>query len=251
MTDYNDLADHYIMRRGDINRFDYNRDIEVPAMIKMLGNVANKNILELGCGFGDHAKRLSKQHFRKLVGLDLSSKFIQHARDQNIPHTEFYVKDISKKLPYKDGNYDIVFSSLALHYLTNLNKIFAEVNRVLKISGLFCFSTGHPIFNLINQSKDQIVGVNNINLGRRAIYGNYFDESPKLNNLGSLGKVRMSNFTLETFLRTALNSGFELADYMEAKPARATRKYDPWTFKLTSTLPTFILFKFQKKSINY
>lgn len=65
MADYDKLAQHYLERRKDKSRFDYNRDIEVPALIKIIGDVKNKIILDMGCGFGDHAEKLSKQNFKK------------------------------------------------------------------------------------------------------------------------------------------------------------------------------------------
>ena len=61
MAAYDKFAQYYINRRKDKSRFDYNRDIEVPALIKIIGDVKNKTILDIGCGFGDHAKKLSKQ----------------------------------------------------------------------------------------------------------------------------------------------------------------------------------------------
>ncbi len=60
METYDKLAKLYFERRNDKKRFDYNRDIDVPALIKMIGNVKGKTILDIGCGFGDHALKLSK-----------------------------------------------------------------------------------------------------------------------------------------------------------------------------------------------
>ena len=67
MTHYNKIADQYIKRRKDKSRFDYNRDIEVPALIKMIGDVKGKTILDVGCGFGDHAQKLSQKKFKKRI----------------------------------------------------------------------------------------------------------------------------------------------------------------------------------------
>ena len=63
METYDKLAKYYFERRKNRNRFDYNRDIDVPALIKMIGNVKHKTILDIGCGFGDHAEKLSKQNY--------------------------------------------------------------------------------------------------------------------------------------------------------------------------------------------
>jgi ubiquinone/menaquinone biosynthesis C-methylase UbiE len=247
MADYDKLAQHYLERRKDKSRFDYNRDIEVPALIKIIGDVKNKIILDMGCGFGDHAEKISKQKFKKLIGFDISKELVKFANEQEITNSTFYVGDMSKKLKHENSTFDVVYSSLAIHYIKNINKLFKEVNRVLKKNGIFCFSTGHPIFNLVNQNDEHIIGFKKQSIGQRIIYGNYFDESPKLNDLGSLGKVKLCNFTYETLIKAGIANGFELIDYKDAKPTKISKKYDSEKYKLTNTLPTFILFKFKKK----
>lgn len=247
MADYNKLAQHYLERREDKSRFDYNRDIEVPALIKLIGDVKNKTILDMGCGFGDHAQRLSKQKYKKLVGFDISKELVRFASEQKIPNSTFYVGDMSKKLKHKESSFNIVYSSLAIHYIKNIKNLFKEVNRILKRGGIFCFSTGHPIFNLINQTDENIIGVKKQPNGKRIIFGDYFDESPKPNDLGSLGKVNLCNFTYETLIKAGIDNGFELIDYKDAEPTKISKKYDPDKYQLTTTLPTFILFKFKKK----
>lgn len=247
MVEYDKLAQHYLERRKDKTRFDYNRDIEVPALIKIIGDVKNKVILDMGCGFGDHAQKLSMQNYKKLVGFDISKELVKIANQQKIPNSTFYVGDMSKKLKHENSFFDVVYSSLAIHYIKSINKLFREVKRVLKKNGIFCFSTGHPIFNLINQTDEHVIGVKKQPDGKRIIFGDYFDESPKPNNLGSLGKVEICNFTYETLIKAGIDNGFELINYKDAEPTKISKKYDSEKYRLTTTLPTFILFKFKKK----
>jgi ubiquinone/menaquinone biosynthesis C-methylase UbiE len=139
MADYDKFAQGYRNKRKDKNKFDYNRDIEVPALIKIIGDVKGKTILDMGCGFGDHAKQLSKQKFKKLIGFDISKELVKFANEQKIPNSEFYVGDMGKKLIHKNYSFDVVFAGLSIHYVKNQNKLFKEVNRVLKKRGIFCF----------------------------------------------------------------------------------------------------------------
>jgi len=247
MAEYDKLAQHYLERRKDKSRFDYNRDIEVPALIKLIGDVKNKVILDMGCGFGDHAEKLSLQKYKKLIGFDISKELVKFANQQKIPNSAFYIGDMGKRLKHENSYFDVVYSSLAIHYIKNIGKLFKEVHRVLKKNGIFCFSTGHPIFNLINQNEEHIIGFKKKSNEKRIIFGNYFDESPKPNNLGSLGKVELCNFTYETLIKAGIDNGFELIDYKDAEPIKISKKYYPEKYRLTTTLPTFILFKFKKK----
>lgn len=246
MVNYDKIAKYYLERRRNKSRFDYNRDIEVPAMMKMIGDVKNKVILDMGCGFGDHAKRLSWKGAKEIIGFDLSTELVKFAKEQEIPNCGFEVGDMDKNLKYKSNYFDIVFSGLAIHYVKNLSQLFKEVKRVLKKKGIFVFSTGHPIFDLINQSPNFKIGVKRVG-NKRIINGNYFDESLKTTHLGSMGKFKLYSYTFETFIKTGLNNGFELIDYMDAKPVPTSKRYDYEKYKLTMTLPTFILFKWKKK----
>jgi len=246
MVGYDKLAQFFFERRQNPTRFDYNRDIEVPAMIKLLGEVKGKVILDIGCGFGDHISRLSKKGAKKLTGFDASKKLIEFAKNQDIPNAEFYVGSINRKLKFRNGTFDIVFSSLAVHYVKNLNQLYSEASRVLKKGGTFAFSTGHPVFDLICQSPTGLIGFT-ISKGKRRIYGNYFDESPKDTRIGSLGVMKVYSYTFETLIKTGLTNGFELVDYVDAKPIPLSRRKNPETYKVTSTLPTFMLFKWKKK----
>ena len=250
MSDYDNISELYYQRRTDKTRFDYNRDIEVPAMIKMIGNVKNKVILDMGCGFGDHAHKLSKQGAKEIIGFDLSKEQIKFAKKQKIKNAKFDIGSMDEKLKYKDNNFDLVISSLALHYVKHINQLFAEVNRVLKKNSLFIISTGHPIFDLLCES----VGDRNISRiqverkdGKQLIEGNYFDETPKLANLGGLGKIMTYPYTFETLIKAGLKNGFELTDYHDAKPIPSSKSIDPEKYKLNTTLPSFILFKWKKK----
>ncbi len=246
MKTYDDLAKFYYKRRQDKKRFDFNRDIEVPAMIKMMGPVKDKTILDIGCGFGDHAKILSKKKPKKIIGFDISRELIKIAKNLNIKNAEFYVGDMNKKLKFEDSTFDVVFISLSIHYAKNIDKLFKEIKRVLKKGGTFVFSTGHPIFNLINQTENHLIGTKKTT-GKRIIYGNYFDEKFKITKYGNTDKFIHRNFTYETLLKTGIKNGFELIDYKDAKPKSETKQIDKDKYKITTTLPTFILFKFKKK----
>ena len=245
MPKYDELAKFYFERRKNKSRFDYNRDMEVPAMIKALGSVKNKAILDLGCGFGDHAKKLSKKGAKKIIGLDISSKLIGFAKQQNIRNCNFSVRSMEKVLPFKNNTFDIVLSSLAIHYVKNLQRLFSEVHRVLKKGGVFAFSIGHPVSNLLNQSQAHMIGIKQFK-GKKIIYGNYFRESKVKEDLGSLGWIEIYPYTYQTIITTALKNKFSLVNYVEMKPVPSSKKIDPEKYKVCTTLPTFVIFKWRK-----
>ncbi|MBS3123756.1 class I SAM-dependent methyltransferase [Candidatus Woesearchaeota archaeon] len=246
MAKYDKIAKIYHQKRSDKTSFSYNAHIEIPAMIEALGEVKDKKILDLGCGFGEQLEILAKKGAKELIGIDNSQKMIDLGKEKKISHCQLLVGDLNKKLKFNNEHFDIVFSSLAVHYIKNLKQLYSEAYRVLKKEGIFIFTTGHPIFDLICQNPQRVIGYEGPK-GNRKIIGDYFDESPKATSLGSLGIMKIYRYTFETFIKNGLDVGFELIDYQDLKPIKSSKKLDENKYKITSTLPTFILFKWKKK----
>jgi ubiquinone/menaquinone biosynthesis C-methylase UbiE len=80
-----------------------------------LKKYANRDfkILDFGCGSGELTMKLSP-YFKKIIGVDPFEDYIKTARKQkkhnSIKNVIFRIAD-GKKLPFKDGYFDIVFSS--------------------------------------------------------------------------------------------------------------------------------------------
>ena len=79
-----------------------------------------RTVLDVGCGTGEHARRLAEHGFT-VDGLDLDPAFVQIARQKH-PHGRFFVADmVDFQLPHR---YDVVvclFSSIG--YLKTLNRV--------------------------------------------------------------------------------------------------------------------------------
>ncbi|KAI2501900.1 methyltransferase domain-containing protein [Fragilaria crotonensis] len=82
---------------------------------------------------------------RKLVQLDSSSIMLH--RDENVQvdgiercGTYRMAKDEEENMPFPDGTFDLVVSSVALHWINELPKLFSEIKRVLKPDGCFIFA---------------------------------------------------------------------------------------------------------------
>lgn len=61
------------------------------------------------------------------------------------PAVTYSIGDLDKIELEKDL-YDLVYRSLAFHYLQNLKELFRQVYDGLKAGGHFVFSVEHPIF---------------------------------------------------------------------------------------------------------
>jgi SAM-dependent methyltransferase len=98
-------------------------------------------VLEVGCGPGRLAIRLAREHGLDVTGLDLDPGMIERARlnaaaprDGGGPEPSFVVGDVAS-LPFADGSFDLVVSTLSMHHWADPAAGLAEIGRVLRSGG--------------------------------------------------------------------------------------------------------------------
>jgi SAM-dependent methyltransferase len=108
--------------------------------LRLLRETGVRSVLELGCGTGHDAARLSAAGYA-VTAIDFSSEAIAQARVNCGSSVTFQVADIAQRLPFPDGAFDAVMSNVALHMFSDrvTRSIFAEVGRVVRPRGLFLF----------------------------------------------------------------------------------------------------------------
>ncbi|MGI8419404.1 MAG: class I SAM-dependent methyltransferase, partial [Candidatus Levyibacteriota bacterium] len=98
-------------------------------------------ILELGCGSGKDAIFFAEQG-NTVVASDFSDVLIaKNKKEYPLSELTFQTIDISKKMPFQNNEFDIIYSRLSLHYFADktTKNIFKELHRILKPSGFLCF----------------------------------------------------------------------------------------------------------------
>jgi len=100
------------------------------------------SVLEIGSG-PDYLglEWLKKTEKTRLTGLEISSNMIKvaqrNAREYGLESRVNYVLGDSHKIPFKDNEFDGVFSCESLHEWAEPGLIFSEIYRVLKPNGKF------------------------------------------------------------------------------------------------------------------
>jgi len=210
-------------------------------MVKMLGDIKNKKILDWGCGSGIYIKKLKKK-CKEIKGFDISPEMVRIAKKLN-PEIEMKIGS-GIKIPFKE-KFDIVFASLSIHYLKDLNPVLKEIKRVLKKGGIFIFSTGNPITKLgetkeIDGKKYKVLGIKN-----------YFtlDKTETIHESENGKKTKVFNYIIKTKEVVLLSQkhGFEIIDYEDTKPLPSSKKLFPKEYEFYSKVPLFSIWKLKLK----
>ena len=148
-ADWDRYADEYQATHGaflgDIG-FVWGPEGTAEADLSVLGDVAAKDVLELGSGAGQ-CSRWVRAHGGRAFGLDLSHRQLQHSRriDHATNGVVPSVQATATALPFEAASFDIVFSSFgALQFVADGESLLREVARVLRPRGRFAFSVTHP-----------------------------------------------------------------------------------------------------------
>lgn len=119
---------------------------EWPTLRAMLPDLAGRRVLDLGCGFGWFARWARAEGAASVLGIDLSEKMIARARhDTSDPAVRYAITDL-ELLYLPAGEFDLAYSSLALHYVADFARLAGVVHRALAPGSAFVFSIEHPIF---------------------------------------------------------------------------------------------------------
>lgn len=129
------------------------------AQLHILGEVAGKDILELGCGAARWSISLA-QNGARTVGLDISSRQLQHAqRLMSEAGLSFPLIEASAEhVPLPDASFDIVFCDWGAMTFCDPYATVPEAARLLRPGGLFAFMTASPILALCHDKQTDQVG---------------------------------------------------------------------------------------------
>ena len=182
---------------------------------KMLPNFQGKKVLDLGCGFGWHCQFAIENGAKSVIGIDISEKMLSEAKNKtNSEHIQYICMPI-EDIDFPVNSFDVVISSLALHYIQSFEDILSKISKCLSNGGNFVFSVEHPIFTA-HGTQDWCYD----NQGNRLHWpvDQYFTEG--IRNANFLGEdVIKYHKTLTTYLNCLIKAGFEITELVEPTPA--------------------------------
>ncbi|NMI04282.1 class I SAM-dependent methyltransferase [Paenibacillus sp. SZ31] len=190
-----------------------NDTLEKPVMLELIGDVAGKNILDLGCGDARFASELLGRERKgaTYTGIEGSVNMIQAANESvkgmNARIEQAFMEDWT----YPAGAYDLVISRLAIHYIEDVDSLFRNIYDTLKENGTFIFSVEHPVITSTLQTS-----------GTRTdwVVDQYFVEGYREQQwLG--GSVKKMHRSIESYYMALQRAGFRVEHLRESAPQRA------------------------------
>jgi ubiquinone/menaquinone biosynthesis C-methylase UbiE len=187
LTPFYDVV-HHVFRLSPVHQ----------EMITMAGLRAGHRVLDVGCATGNLLRMIGKQHPEvDLVGLDPDHKALARA-GRKARHAGLGIRldrGFAQELPYPDGSFDRVFSSLMLHHLDSASKdaLLAEVRRVLAPDGLLVLADavldehghGHGRRRMREQLRDNVGD----SVARRIASAGFTVEPTRVVALRMVGKI--------------------------------------------------------------
>jgi SAM-dependent methyltransferase len=190
----------------------------------LLGPLAGRRVLEVGCGAA-MCSRWLRAAGAQPVALDLSGSMLRHAAAAAartgvaVP----LVQADAQRLPFRAGSFDLACTAFgAVPFVADSAAVMREVARVLRPGGRWVFATTHPL-RWVFPDDPGPAGL----VARTP----YFDRTPyvEVDDAGEPTYVEHHR-TLGDRVRELVAAGLELVDLVEPEwPAGHTREWGQWS----------------------
>jgi len=207
----------------------------------MFPELRGKRVLDLGCGFGWHCRYVREQQASSAVGVDLSANMLERARqmtdDPQIQYLQAAIEDIG----FAEKEFDLVISSLALHYIEDFEEICGKVYRYLADGGSFVLSVEHPVFTSV-AAQDWHYSPE----GQKLHWplDDYHEEGPRVAKFLDHDVVKYHR-TMATLVNALIQTGFRIRELSELKPPQDKRNDPEW--EEANRRPIFLLIAADKE----
>ena len=192
---------------------------------EIISDIANKKVLDLGCGAGKDAVFYTQKGFA-YSGVDASAEMCAMAKqDNNV--SDIRNESFSQKMSFGSKEFGLIVSKYAIQTAQDIKPIYDEVYRLLDDRGYFAFLVVHPMRQFIEKKKQ----------------GKDYFKKELVESIIFDGKITVTeaSHTLSEYLNSDFLNNFSLIDIKEGYDFPASEQVNGDIY------PTFLIIVAQKK----
>jgi SAM-dependent methyltransferase len=186
---------------------------EWPALRALLPDPRGLRVVDLGCGFGWFCRWAAEQGAAQVLGLDVSEKMLAQAAAANPGTAITYARADLERLELPAAAFDLVYSSLALHYVEDLAGLLRTVHQAMVAGADLVFSIEHPIY-MAPMHPRWLVGADG---SRSWPVDHYLVEGRRTTDWLAPGVIKQHR-TIGTTLNLLIHTGFSIRHVEEWSP---------------------------------
>ena len=215
---------------------------EKPALFSLLPDLNEKVILDLGCGYGENCIEFVKRGRIKVIGIDISKKMLEVAIKENSHKNIIYKNIPMEELHELDNKFDIVISSLAVHYVEDFKELSNNIYNLLNDGGVFIFSQENPLNTCFTKgerwTRDEKGNKIFANISNYSIDG-------ERESVWFVDNVKKYHRKFSTILNSLIESGFTIEKLIEPIPSKEILEKYP-EYEELNHKPYFLIVKVKK-----
>lgn len=188
---------------------------EWAALRALLPELGGRRVLDLGCGFGWFCRWAREHGAASVLGVDVSERMLARAKAETHDAAISYVEADLEHLEIRPETFHLAYSSLAFHYVENLEGLLARVCAALVPGGKLIFSVEHPIFTAPTNPSWSIDTAGH---STWPVNG-YLDEGPRSTDWLAKGVIKQHR-TIGTYVNLLVRSGFAISHINEWGPSK-------------------------------
>jgi len=205
--------------------------------------VAGLTVLDVGCGPGYFAREMAHRGAR-VIGLDISPRMIEHARQQEsltplgIEYRICNAADLDALFPA--GSFDLATSCIALQDMPAVGQVLRAVHSVLRPHGRFVASITHPC----SDTPHRVWEHDDDGTKRYLCLDRYFERGPieyAWRNWEYDFTTPAMHATLEDWFEWILGAGFRVQGLREPRPNEQALASQP-DLEDAARMPYFLIF---------
>src|SRR5262249_56905225 len=112
----------------------------------LLPAVGARRALALGCGAGQLAYHLAERGAADVIGIDISERMLGLARGERSHPRLRYLRMAIEQAAFGPRRFDLVVSSLAIHYVADYCGLVQRIACWLGAGGIVVYSTDPPVY---------------------------------------------------------------------------------------------------------